>query len=100
MSEMSKTRRKFTPEFKAEVIQLVLSGQKTVPEICKEQDLYDSSVYNWVRQAKIDGGLGPAGALTTAEKEELTALRRENRELKRERDFLKSAAAYFAKAKQ
>ncbi len=100
MSVMSEKRRRFSAEFKSEVIQLVLNGRKTVPEVCKEHDLHDSSVYNWVRQAKIDGGQGPAGALTTAEKEELTALRRENRELKRERDFLKSAAAYFAKAKQ
>ena len=42
-------RRKFTNEFKAEVVQLVLSGQKTVPQVSKEQGLYDSSVYEWVR---------------------------------------------------
>ncbi len=100
MSDMASKRRRFPPEFKAEVIQQVLSGRKTVPQICKEQDLFDSSVYNWVRQAKIDSGNGPVDALTTAEKQELAALRRENRELRRERDFLKSAAAYFAKAKK
>ena len=59
---MTSKRRRFSPEFKAEVIQLVLSGRKTVPEICKEHDLYDSSVYNWVRQARIDSGRGAAGA--------------------------------------
>lgn len=96
MSTMEKPRRKFTKEFKSEVVQLVLNGQMTVPEICKKHGLYDSSVYTWVRQAKVDMGQGPPGALTTAEKEELAALRRENRELRRERDFLKSAAAYFA----
>lgn len=100
MSSMASKRRKFSREFKAEVVQLVLTGRKSVPEICKEQDLHDSSVYNWVRQAKIDAGDGPTGALTTAEKEELSALRRENRELRRERDFLKDAAAYFARAKK
>ena len=82
------------------VVQLVLSGRKTVPEVCKEHELFDSSVYGWVRQAKVDAGEGPAGVLTTAEKEELSALRRENRELRRERDFLQQAAAYFAKAKK
>ena len=93
-------RRKFTNEFKVEIVQLVLSGQKTVPQVRKEQGLYDSSVYEWVRQAKVDAGLGPSRALTSAEKEELNAIRRENRDLKRERDFLEQAAAYFAKAKK
>lgn len=98
MSDMKQKRRKFSKEFKAEIVELVLSGKLTVPEICRKHDLIDSNVYNWVKQGKIDRGQGPAGALTTAEKEELSALRRENRELKRERDFLHSAAAYFAKA--
>ena len=100
VSLMTSKRRRFSPEFKAEVIQLVLSGRKTVPEICKDHDLYDSSVYNWVRQAKVDSGRGAAGAMTTSEKEEIKRLRRENRELKRERDFLVDAATYFAKAKK
>jgi len=100
MSTMTRNRRQFTKEFKAEVVQLVLSGAKTVPQIAKEQGIYDSSVYGWIRQAKIDSGNGPSGALTSGEKEELSALRRENRELRRERDFLKEAAAYFAKAKK
>ena len=95
---MTSKRRRFSPEFKAEVIQLVLSGRKTVPEICKDHDLHDSSVYNWVRQAKIDSGRGAAGTMTTSEKEENKRLRQENRELKRERDFLVDAATYFAKA--
>lgn len=97
---MSKKRRKFTPEFKAEVVKLVLDGRKTVSEICRQHGLYDSAVYNWVRQAKVDAGKGPAGALRTDEKEELARLRKENRELCRERDFLKDAAAYFARAKK
>ena len=95
---MTSKRRRFSPEFKAEVIQLVLSGRKTVPEICKDHDLHDSSVYNWVRQAKIDSGRGAAGTMTTSEKEENKRRRQENRELKRERDFLVDAATYFAKA--
>ena len=97
---MGKKRRKFSKEFKAQVVDLVLSGRKTVPEVCKEYELYDSSVYGWVRQARVDGGNGAAGVLTTVEKDELASLRRENRELRRERDFLRDAAAYFAKAKK
>ena len=100
MSTMSRKRRSFTREFKSEVVQLILSGRKSVSEVCKEHGLYDSSVYEWVRQAKVDAGQGPEGALTSDEKRELAELRRENRELRRERDFLKDAAAYFAKAKK
>lgn len=96
---MSK-RRKFTAEFKAEIAQLVLDGGRSVVEVCEEQGLGESSVYAWVKQARIDRGSGPSGALTTAEKAELTRLRRENRELKRERDFFEQATAYFAKAKR
>ena len=95
-----KKKRNFSKEFKAEVVQLILTGQKTVPQISKEQGLYESSVYTWVKQAKVDSGLGPSGALTTPEKEELAALRKQNRELQREVDFLQRAAAYFAKAKK
>jgi len=90
-------RRKFTKKFKADVVKLVLEGGKNQAEVARQFDLSDSSVNNWVKQAKVDAGQGPAGALTTAEKEELTKLRRENRELRMERDFLKKAAAFFAK---
>ena len=57
-------RRKFTKQFKADVVRLIKEGGKSVAEVCKDHDLYDSSVYEWVRQAKIDAGEGPAGALT------------------------------------
>jgi transposase len=50
-----------------------------------------------VKRHDIDAGRGPAGALTTAERQELTQLRRDNREIRMERDFLKKAAAFFAR---
>jgi transposase len=100
MAKKRKTRRKFTKEFKAEVVKLVLDGGRGVPDVCHEQDLSESSVYLWVKQAQVDRGDGPAGALTTAEKAALAQLRRENRELRRERDFFEQATAYFAKAKR
>jgi len=97
---MARKRRKFTKEFKAEVVKLVLDGGRTVPDVCRQHDLSESSVYLWVKQAQVDRGQGPAGALTTEEKAELSQLRRECRELRRERDFLERATAYFAKARQ
>jgi transposase-like protein len=50
-----------------------------------------------VKQAKVDAGQGPPDALTTAEREELQQLRRDNKRLQMERDILKKAAAFFAK---
>ncbi len=97
---MAKKRRKFTKEFKAEIVKLVINGGRTVPDVCRQHDLSESAVYQWVKQAQVDRGKGPAGALTTEEKAELSRLRRENRELRRERDFLEQATAYFARAKR
>ena len=95
-----RTRRKFTDEFKAEVVKLVLDGGRSVPEVCQAHQLGETCVYTWVRQAKVDRADVLPGGLTTSEREELAALRRENRELKRERDFFEQATAYFAKGKR
>jgi len=73
-----------------------LSGEG-IPTVARDLDLTENSLRRWVKQADIDNGKGPAGALTTEELEELRRLRKEVRTLKMERDFLKKAAAYFAK---
>ena len=93
---MARKRRKFTKEFKADVVKMVLEGDKSVAQVARDLDLTESSIGNWVKQAKIDAGDGPVGALTTEEREELAHLRREVRELRMERDFLKKTSAYFA----
>jgi transposase-like protein len=90
-------RRAFTPEYKAEVVKLVRDSGKSVGEVAKDMGLTETSVRAWVKQAKVDAGEGAAGALTTAEREELTRLRRENKTLQLEREILKKAAAFFAK---
>lgn len=90
-------RRSFTKEYKAEVVDLVRNSGKSVGTICRDLDLTETAVRRWVKQAKIDDGEGPAGALTTAEREELRELRREIRELRMEREILKKATAFFAK---
>lgn len=89
-------RRKYTPEQRAEAVRLVKEvGNLT--QVARDLDLSRSALVRWVQQAEIDAGQGPEGALTTEEKEELRRLRRENRTLRMERDFLKKAAAFFAK---
>jgi transposase-like protein len=90
-------RRKFTSEFKAEVVQLCRAGDRSIAQVAKDLDLTETAVREWVKQAKIDEGNGPEGALTTAEKQELAQLRREVRVLREEREILKKAAAFFAK---
>lgn len=90
-------RRKFTDEFKAEVVELCRRGDRSIGDISRDLDLAESAVRAWVRQAEVDRGKGPADALTTTEKEELSKLRRENRQLREEREILKKAAAFFAK---
>jgi transposase len=90
-------RRKFTSQYKAEVVRLVRDGGKTVGQVARDLDLTESAVRHWVTQAGIDGGAGGTGALTTAERAELVGLRREARQLRMEREILKKAAAFFAK---
>jgi transposase-like protein len=90
-------RRVFTKAYKGEVVELVRKGGKGVGAIAKELDLTETAVRAWVRQAEVDAGRGPAGALTTEEREELSRLRREVQTLRIEREILKKAAAFFAK---
>jgi len=99
MEEQKKrrARRKFTEEFKARAVRLVLREGQTAAQVARDLDLVESVLHGWVRQAKIDRGMGPAGALTSEEREELSRLRKENRVLKEEREILKKAAAFFAK---
>ena len=66
----------------------------------RDLDLTATAVRHWVKQAGVDAGGGGAGALTTAERAELVALRREARQLRMEREILKKAAAFFAKESQ
>jgi len=97
MSNMSKReRRTFTAEQKADAVRMVRETGN-VAKVARELDIGDGSLRSWVKQADIDEGRGPAGALNSEEREELRRLRRENRRLEMERDFLKKAAAFFAK---
>lgn len=82
-------RRKFTDEFKVETVKLIQESGKTVAAVARELDLTETAVRRWVKQAEIDSGQGPAEALTTEEREELRRLRRENRELRMEKEIPK-----------
>jgi transposase len=96
-SMAKRKRRKFTAEYKAEVVELVGASGKTIRQVAKELDLTETAVRNWVRQGRIDVQRDPAGPLTSEERAELTRLRREFKTVTQERDFLKKAAAFFAR---
>ena len=89
-------RRHFDEEVRRQAVCLVLEEGKTVGAVARDLDLTPSALRLWVIRAQAHRTHGRTG-LTTAEREELAHLRRENRELRTERDILKKAAASFAK---
>ena len=94
---MTKKKRTFTPEYKAEVVGLVRGGEKSSSAVARDLGLSESALRRWVVQSETDAGRGDAKALTTPERAELVQLRRENRQLRMEREILKKATAFFAK---
>src|ERR1700684_4052647 len=85
---------RYTPEFKRQMVDLVRSG-RSAQSLSKEYGPSAWTIGLWVKKAGRDEGKGDGG-LTTAEREELNQLRRENRKLKEEREILAKAAAWFA----
>lgn len=90
------TTPRYSKEFKAEAVQLLRSSGRSIPQLANELGVSDGSLRNWLKQADIDEGNTQEG-LTSDERDELRRLRRENNILKQERDFLKKAAAFFAR---
>jgi transposase len=96
MGKQRRPRRAFTPEFKAEIVEVCRRGDRSVGQVAKDFDLTETAVRDWLRQGDLDAGVRSDG-LTTAEREELTRLRRENRRLTEDVEILKRATAFFAK---
>ena len=95
---MARARRSFTKEYKAEVVKLIRSSGKSVGAVSRELGLTKTSVRAWVKRAEIDEKKDPKGPLTSDERAEVTRLRRELRIMTMERDFLRKAAAFFARS--
>jgi transposase len=85
---------KYAAEFRRQMVELVWAGRK-FGELSREFGPTDWTIRKWVKQAERDTKRGDGG-LTTTEREELSRLRRENRQLKLEREILSKAAAWFA----
>lgn len=88
-------RRGYPPEFRAQAVELYRSSGLSFPRVAADLGVSVASLKIWVKQAEIDAG--EREGLASAEREELVALRRENRVLREEREILKKAAAFFVK---
>ena len=91
----SKTSRRYPPEFRQQLVELVWAGRNP-EDLAREFEPSAQTIRNWVTQADRDRGTRRDG-VTSAEREELTRLRRENRQLKLEREILSKATAWFAR---
>jgi transposase len=92
----ARPNRSFSPEFKDEAVKLVIETSRPVAIVAKELGINESTLGNWVSDYRRDHS-GEEPPPTAAERARLRELERENRELKMENDFLKKAAAYFAR---
>ena len=95
---MARARRSFGKEYKAEVVKLIRTSGKGPGVVARELGLTETSVRAWLRQADIDEKKDPLGPLTSEERAENTRLRRELKTMTMERDFLRKAAAFFARS--
>lgn len=92
---MPKSHPPYPPEFRQRMVELVRAG-RSPGELGREFECSDQTIRNWVKQADLDEGRREDG-LTSDEREELRRLRRENRQLKEEREILAKATAWFAR---
>jgi transposase len=98
---MAKTRPPYAPEFRRQIVELVRAG-RTPEELSREFEPSCQAIRNWVAAAdRSEGRIAPTapvtGALSASEREELARLRRENKQLRLERDILSRATAWFAR---
>jgi transposase len=89
-----KQKRTFSKEFKADAVRMFREGSARLSEVARQLGVNKSVLYTWVRQAERTAAAKEKGGVDAAEHERL---RRENEQLRMERDFLKKAAAFFAK---
>jgi transposase len=91
-SSSRRGRRKFTDEFKADAVAMVEASGGKIAQVARELNIYDSSLGNWVRRAREEA----EGAPTATGRAEIRELKRELERVRRERDILGKATAYFS----
>ena len=93
---MPRTRNPYPAEFRDQIVVLSRTG-RSVEDLGREFEPCAATIHGWIKQAERDGG-GRIDGLSSDEREELRRLRRENRQLRQERDILAKAAAWFAQS--
>jgi transposase len=93
--EPVRTRRSFTDEFKRDAVALVIDEGRRVIDVARSLGVGEGTLGNWVRQARVDRG--DKAGVSTEERVEIVKLRRENAQLRMERDLLKRATAFWVK---
>ena len=93
---MARNRRKFSPQFKAEAVQFVLETGRPIAEIARELEINEGTLGNWVNEWKVNNP-EPEKALSPVERARVAQMEAEIRRLRMENEFLKKAAAFFAK---
>jgi transposase len=93
---MPRTRNPYPPDFREQIIALARTG-RSVEDLAREFEPCAATIHGWIKQADRDGGRRSDG-VTSEERDELHRLRRENRQLRQERDILAKAAAWFAQS--
>jgi transposase len=96
---MPERRRKFSSQFKAEAVQMVIETGKPIAEVARDLGVHDATLGNWVR-AWRDANTEPEPELSPVERARMSELEEENRQLRMENEFLKKAAAFFARTPQ
>jgi transposase len=93
---MTERRRKFSPQFRAEAVQMVIETGRPIAEVARDLGIHDGTLGNWVAAWRRDHP-EPDQALSPVERARVNELEEENRRLRMENEFLKKAAAFFAR---
>ena len=93
---MPRTRNPYPADFREQIVALARSG-RSVEELAREFEPCAATIHGWIKQADHDGGRR-TDDVSSEERDELRRLRRENRQLRQERDILAKAAAWFAQS--
>ena len=97
LNSSSKKRTRYTEEFRADAVRLVLDVGLPVARVARDLGMHPNTLPNWESKARSDEDGADHRGLGLEEREELKRLRRENRILREEREILKKAAAFFAR---
>jgi transposase-like protein len=93
---LARVKKNYSPEFREEAVKMVIETSRPIAQVARELGIVEGTLGNWVNTYRREHA-GEEPPLTLNERARLRELERETRELKVENDFLKKAAAYFAK---